>query len=176
MTRLAVLEYPDPRLRLRAREVRTFDPRFATLVDDLFETLYASGGLGLAAPQVGVAEQVLVMDLSGTASAPEVYVNPRILSCGPTQGMVEESCLSLPGITGDVKRALGLRVQAQDRNGQRFERDLENLAAVCLQHEMDHLTGRLFIDHLSMFRRLAIRARAGQRARTAGTQPGAPEA
>jgi peptide deformylase len=155
MARLPILEYPDPRLRTRAQPVDVFDSALSRLVDDLFETMYASRGIGLAATQVDVHRQVIVVDVSGSASAPEVFINPVVLA-DDAVGMVEESCLSLPGLVGNVARATRLRVAARTRDGGRFERDLEDLLAVCVQHEMDHLKGTLFVDHLSPLRRLQV--------------------
>jgi peptide deformylase len=169
MARLQILEYPDPRLRQRSEPVTEFDGDVGRLIEDLFDTLYATKGIGLSAPQVGISRRVLVMDLSGSASEPQVYVNPDILTTGAL-GLVEESCLSVPGVVGNVVRATQLWVRAHDASGQAFERDLEDMHAVCLQHEMDHLAGRLFIDHLSFFRRL--RARAAAAARVRGRKPG----
>jgi peptide deformylase len=163
MACLPILEYPDPRLRLRAQPVAAFDADLSRLIDDLLETLYASRGIGLAAPQIGERRQVLVVDLSGNASSPEVFVNPEILASA-VPGLVEESCLSVPGVVGDVVRATTLRVRAWDREGRSFERTVDGMLAVCLQHEMDHLAGKLFIDRLSLFRRLRIRAGATARA------------
>jgi peptide deformylase len=163
MARLPILEYPDPRLRLHAQPVASFDAGLSRLIDDLFETLYASQGIGLAAPQTGDRRQVLVIDLSGNASSPEVFVNPEILASA-APGRVEESCLSVPGVVGDVVRATTLRVRACDREGRSLERTVDGMLAVCLQHEIDHLAGKLFIDRLSLFRRLRIRAGAAARA------------
>jgi len=156
MARRPILRYPDPRLRERASPVSDFDADLGQLLDDLFETLYSTTGIGLSAVQTGDLRQVLVMDLSGTASEPREYINPEILSTS-ARGIVEESCLSLPGIVGKVIRATQLRVRARDRTGRLFEEELEGMYAVCLQHEVDHLEGRLFIDRLSWFRRLRIR-------------------
>lgn len=164
MAQLPIIEYPDPRLRLRAEPVSVFDVALARLVDDLLETLYATGGIGLSAPQAAHRRQVLVMDLSGNASAPQVYINPEILSSA-VPALVEESCLSVPGVVGNLVRATRLRVRARDPAGQVFERDLEDMHAVCLQHELDHLSGRLFIDHLSLVHRLHIRLAATAQAR-----------
>ncbi len=164
MAQLPIIEYPDPRLRLRAESVSAFDATLARLVDGLLETLYATGGIGLSAPQAAIRRQVLVMDLSGNASAPQVYINPQILTSA-VPALVEESCLSVPGIVGNLVRATRLRVRAHNPEGQVFEQDLENMHAVCLQHELDHLSGRLFIDHLSLVRRLRIRLAAATRAR-----------
>jgi peptide deformylase len=156
MTRLAILEYPDPRLRTRARPVRVFDQALERLVDDMFETMYEARGIGLAATQVDVHRQVVTIDVSSEKNRPEVFINPEILSC-EVEGMVEESCLSLPGVKADVARAIQVRVRTQDRAGQSAERDLEGMLAVCLQHELDHLQGKLFVDRLSFFKRLRIR-------------------
>jgi len=164
MARLSILRYPDPRLRRRSGAVTAFDTDLARLVDDLLETLYGTTGIGLSAPQAGIHRQVLVMDLSGSASAPAVYINPEILASS-MPGLVEESCLSVPGVIGNVVRATQVRVRACDRAGQAFERDLEGMYAVCLQHEMDHLAGKLFVDRLSLFRRLCVRAAAAARVR-----------
>jgi peptide deformylase len=153
-----VLEYPDPRLRTRAEPVRHFDAELACLIDDLFETLYASRAIGLAATQVDVHRQVLAIDLSARGEAPEVFINPRILSRRRI-GIVEESCVSLPGISECVRRATVLRVHYQDRHGQAVEREVNGLLAVCLGHEIDHLEGRLFIDRLSLLKRLRLRWR-----------------
>ena len=166
MTRLPILVDPDPRLRLTATPVEVFDDATGHLIDDLFETLYATRAIALSAPQVGVPREIMVMDLSGTASAPQVFVNPEILSKG-AWGLVEESCLSVPGVTGNVLRATEIRVRAKDRKGETFERDLTAMDAVCVQHEMDHFAGTLFIDRLSLLRRLGLRALAGLRRRSA---------
>lgn len=162
MARRAILEYPDPRLRLQSEPVADFDADLSHLADDLIETLHATGGIGLAAPQVDDRRRVLVMDHSGDASAPRVYVNPVILA-DAAPGLVEESCLSLPGLVGNVIRATQVRVQAQKRDGTRFEHDLTGMEAVCLQHEIDHLDGRLFLDRLSLLRRLRARMAARSR-------------
>ncbi len=167
MARLTILEHPDPRLRMESHAVLAFDGSLARLVDDLFETLYATSGIGLSAPQAGVLQQVVVADLSDDASAPEVYVNPELLSRAGL-GLVEESCLSVPGVVGNVIRAARIRIRAHDRAGEMFERDLEGMHAVCLQHEMDHLKGKLFIDRLSIFRRLRMRAAEAVRSRNRG--------
>ena len=164
MARLDILEHPDSRLRLRSEPVTRFDKDLERLVDDLLDTMYTHNAIGLSSPQVNVPQRVLVADLSGTASAPQVYVNPVILSKA-VWGIVEESCVSIPGVTGNVIRATNIRVRAEDQHGKLFERDLTGLNAVCLQHEIDHLDGKLFIDRLSIFRKLAIRARARAKAR-----------
>ena len=164
MSQLDVLEYPDPRLRLSSRRVTSFDGNLAGLIDNLFEILQETKAIALSAPQVDDRRAVLVMDLSSDGSAAQAYVNPEILSRS-AWGLVEESCLSLPGVVGNVVRATEVRVRAQDRHGNVFERDLVGMEAVCLQHEMDHLVGKLFVDRLSLFQRLRFHAFAGKRAR-----------
>lgn len=156
MTQLEILEYPDPRLRQNAKPVTEFDDRLKQFVNDLFETLYAANAIGLSATQVDNQHRILAIDLSDNASAPQVYINPEILSRS-AWGLVEESCLSVPGVVGNVIRATEVRVRAQNCEGEAFERDLTGMHAVCLQHEMDHLEGTLFIDRLSLFRRLLLR-------------------
>ena len=161
MAQRDILEYPDHRLNLPTTPVTAFDDDLGQLIDDLLETLYATKAVGLSAPQVDDRRAVLVLDLSGDASAPQVYINPEILAKA-AWGLVEESCLSVPGVVGNVVRATEIRVRAQDRTGETFERDLTGMDAVCLQHEMDHLAGKLFIERLSIFRRLRIRAAAAR--------------
>jgi peptide deformylase len=165
MARLNILKYPDPVLRQLASRVTRFDPDLAALIDDLFETLKVTGGLGLSAPQAGQSRRVLVIHVPGDGLGPQAYVNPELLTRA-APGLVEEGCLSVPGIVGNVVRATQVRVRAQDRDGQLFERDLSGMHAVCLQHEMDHLDGKLFIDRLSWFRRWRIRAATERTART----------
>ena len=161
MAQRDILEYPDPRLNLATNPVTLFDDDLGQLIDDLLETLYATKAVGLSAPQIDDQRAVLVLDLSDDASAPQVYINPEILAKA-AWGLVEESCLSVPGVVGNVVRATEIRVRAQDRAGETFERDLTGMDAVCLQHEMDHLAGKLFIERLSIFRRLRIRAAAAK--------------
>ncbi len=157
MARLEILEYPDERLRLPSVPVREFDETLASLVDDLFETLYGTEGMALSAPQVNIRQEVLVMDLSGNATAPKAYINPRILARS-TPGLVQESCLSVPGQTVNVFRATEVQVSARSAEGVTFEKSLSGMEAVCLQHEMDHFAGKLLVDRMSLFRRLRFRA------------------
>ena len=157
MTRLPIIEYPDERLRTPAAPVTVFDAALGSLIDDLVETLHATSGIGLCAPQTGDLRRVLVMDLSEDGSAPQAYVNPEILSRSGF-AIAEESCLSLPGITAKVVRSAAVRVRASDRDGRPFERDLDGMHAICLQHESDHLDGMLFTDRLSRLRRLRFRS------------------
>ncbi len=168
MAILPILAHPDPRLREHAQPVTVFDEELARLVANLSETLRVSGGIGLAAPQTGDRRRVLVIDLSGGESPPEVYINPE-LQPGTTRCLVEESCLSVPGVVGNVVRAISVRVRAQDPQGNTFERELEGMPAVCLQHEVDHLQGTLFIDRLPLLHRLRLRLRRGQLAKSSAT-------
>jgi len=156
MSRLTILEYPDPRLRTRARPVERFDVALERLIDDMFETMYEAPGIGLAATQVDVHQRLIVMDLSEDRSAPLVFINPEVLEREGT-AKTEEGCLSVPGIFDDVQRAARVRVRAQDQSGAAFERDLAGVVSVCLQHEMDHLEGKLFVDYLSDMKRDRIR-------------------
>jgi peptide deformylase len=151
-----ILEYPDPRLRTKAHPVTVFDAELQRLIDDLFETMYSAPGIGLAATQVDAHQRVIVIDVSEQRDQPLVFVNPEILSREGSLS-VEEGCLSVPDIFDDVERATRVRVRAQDRTGVLFERDFEDLLAVCVQHELDHLEGKLFVDYLSDLRRERIR-------------------
>jgi peptide deformylase len=156
MSKRTILEFPDPRLRTKAQPVTRFDAALGTLIDDMLETMYAAPGIGLAATQVDVHKRVIVIDLSKERNEPLVLVNPEILA-REGEASTEEGCLSVPGIFDEVKRAARVRVRAHDRNGQSFERDYEDILAVCIQHEMDHLDGKLFVDYLSDLKRERIR-------------------
>ena len=151
-----ILEFPDPRLRKRAETVTRFDAALGTLIDDMLETMYAAPGIGLAATQVDVHQRVIVIDISREHNEPLVLVNPEILA-REGEASTEEGCLSVPNIFDEIKRAAKVRVRAQDRNGTSFERDFDDILAVCIQHEMDHLEGRLFVDYLSDLKRERIR-------------------
>jgi len=153
-----ILEFPDPRLRTRAEPVTRFDAALGTLIDDMLETMYAAPGIGLAATQVDVHKRLIVIDISEGHNEPLVLINPEILA-REGEAQTEEGCLSVPGIFDEVKRAATVRVRAQDRNGESFEGDYEGVLAVCIQHEMDHLEGRLFVDYLSDLKRERIRKR-----------------
>jgi peptide deformylase len=153
-----ILEFPDPRLRTRAEPVTHFDAALGTLIDDMLETMYAAPGIGLAATQVDVHKRLIVIDISEEHNEPLVLINPEILA-RDGEAQTEEGCLSVPGIFDEVKRAARVRVRAQDRNGESFEGDYEGVLAVCIQHEMDHLEGRLFVDYLSDLKRERIRKR-----------------
>jgi peptide deformylase len=160
MTTLSILEYPDARLRGQTSKVTAFDANLARFADDLIETLRASNGVGLAAPQVNDPRRVLVLDLSDTRTEPQLFINPEILS-RRGQCRVEESCLSVPGVMGSVMRAWSLTVRSQTLAGTECTQEITGPLAVCLQHEMDHLDGILFIDRLSWIERL--RTRFGRR-------------
>jgi len=151
-----ILEFPDQRLRTRAQPVKQFDAELGRLVDDLFETMYAAPGIGLAASQVDVHKRVLVIDISDARNEPLVFINPEILA-REGEAETEEGCLSVPGIFDEVKRAAKIRVRWQNRTGAAFERDYDGMLAVCIQHEMDHLDGKLFVDYLSDLKRQRIR-------------------
>jgi peptide deformylase len=156
MARLQILEYPDPRLRTKAKSVEVFDAALARLAEDMLQTMYEAPGVGLAATQVDVHKRLIVMDVSEGKANPQVFCNPEILTREGV-GITEEGCLSVPGIFDEVKRAATIRARAQDVKGKFFEVDLDGLAAVCLQHEMDHLEGKLFVDYLSDLKRERIR-------------------
>lgn len=156
MARLQILEYPDPRLRTRAQPVEVFDAALGKQVENMFETMYAAPGIGLAATQVDYHKRLIVMDVSEDKQQPLVFINPEILAAEGV-GTGEEGCLSVPGIFDEVKRAARIRARAQDVTGKIFEVELDGLAAVCLQHEMDHLEGKLFVDYLSDLKRERIR-------------------
>ncbi len=156
MALLPILEFPDPRLRTKAQPVEQVDAGLRKLIDDMFETMYAAPGIGLAATQVNVHKRVLVIDISETRDQRLALVNPEIVSHSGMEE-TEEGCLSVPGIYEKVKRAEEIRVRALDRDGQQIEFDADGLLAVCIQHEMDHLEGKLFVDYLSDLKRTRIR-------------------
>ncbi len=164
MAKLNILEFPDPRLKTVATEVNGFDEALTELVSDMTETMYGANGIGLAATQVNVHKRLLVLDVSEDQDQPCVYVNPEILSQSGEQSH-EEGCLSVPGIYASVKRAENVTIRAQDVTGNIFEEQLEGLHAVCIQHEMDHLVGRLFVDYLSPLKRQRIRQKLEKMAR-----------
>ncbi|HUO80919.1 MAG TPA: peptide deformylase [Steroidobacteraceae bacterium] len=170
MTRLTILEYPDPRLRTRATPVARVDDSVRELIDDLLETMYAAKGVGLAATQVNVHRRILVADVSEEKNAPLVFVNPEILTRADV-GTMQEGCLSVPGFFEDVDRAHKVRVRALGRDGQSFEMDAEGLLAVCVQHEIDHLEGKLFVDYLSELKRTRIRKKLEKDHRQRGSEP-----
>jgi len=152
MAKLTILEFPDPRLRTKAQPVTDFGPELARLVADMFETMYEAPGIGLAATQVNVHRQLLVLDVSEEKNQPHVLCNPRVLVKDGIQ-TYQEGCLSVPGIFADVERANQITVEAEDVDGKTFSLQADGLLAVCIQHEMDHLEGTLFVDHISVLRR-----------------------
>jgi peptide deformylase len=156
MSKLNILEFPDPRLTTVAKEVADFDEDLKKLVADMTETMYEARGIGLAATQVNVHKRLLVLDVSEKQDQPRVYINPQIVESSGEQ-VYEEGCLSVPGIYADVKRAEKVTVRAQNLDGTTFEEQLDGLHAVCVQHEMDHLIGRLFVDYLSPLKRNMVR-------------------
>jgi len=156
MTMLAILEFPDPRLRTKAQPVTVFDQALLDLVDDMFDTMYAAPGIGLAATQVNVHKQLLVLDVSEEKNQPLVLVNPKVVVSEGSQ-TYQEGCLSVPGIFADVERADRIVVEAQDRRGEPLRFEADGLLAVCIQHEMDHLVGKLFVDYLSPLKRELVR-------------------
>ena len=168
-----ILEFPDPRLRTRARPVTEFDAALGTLIDDLFETMYAAPGIGLAATQVDVHQRVIAIDTSEDRSGRVELVNPEILSREGEES-TEEGCLSVPGIFDEVKRAAKVRVRAQDRTGAVFERDFDDILAVVIQHEMDHLEGKLFVDYLSDLKRERIRKKLDKERKERSARAAAP--
>jgi len=159
MARLPILRYPDPRLHTVARPVAAVDGRVRTLVDDMLETMYAADGVGLAATQVDVHERVIVMDTSEQHDQPLVLINPEIVSRSDEMAVNEEGCLSVPLIYDRVERAARVTVRALGRDGRTFELEAEGLTAVCVQHEMDHLLGKVFVEYLSPLKRDRIRTK-----------------
>lgn len=158
MAKLKILEFPDPRLRKKAAPVETVDEALNTLIDDMFETMYAAPGIGLAATQVDVHKRLLVADVSSDQSDPWVFINPVIVEKDGVT-VTEEGCLSVPGYYEEVERAEHIRVRFLNRAGDEVEAELEGLLAVCVQHEIDHLDGKLFVDYLSEAKRQRIRKR-----------------
>lgn len=155
---LPILEFPDPRLRKKASPVERVDEELNRLIDDMFETMYAAPGIGLAATQVDVHQRLLVADVSTEKTAPYVLINPEILEKDGV-AITEEGCLSVPGYYEEVERANHIKVRFLDRHGVTNEQEFEGLMAVCVQHEIDHLNGRLFVDYLSEAKRQRIRKR-----------------
>jgi len=156
MPKLKILEFPDPRLRTKATPVQVVDDELRALIDDMFETMYEAPGIGLAATQVDVHKRLLVADVSIDKDAPYVLINPEILEKDGIT-VTDEGCLSVPGFYEEIERAEHIRVRYLDRDGIEIELDVHGLLAVCIQHEMDHLDGKLFVDYLSEVKRTRIR-------------------
>ena len=175
MALLPILEFPDPRLRTRARPVEAVDATLARLIDDMFETMYAAPGIGLAATQVDRHIRLVVMDVSEDKTEPRVFINPEIVSKEGVQ-VYQEGCLSVPGIFADVERADRIRLRARDREFREYELEADGLLAVCIQHELDHLEGKVFVDYLSPFKREQVRKRLDKARRDAKPLPAAEHA
>ncbi|HHH45621.1 MAG TPA: peptide deformylase [Thiotrichales bacterium] len=173
MAILDILHFPDPRLRRRAAPVAQVDDAIRQTVDDMFETMYAAPGIGLAAVQVNIPKRIIVIDISEEKDQPLCLINPEILSREGTEEM-DEGCLSVPGIYEKVQRAERIRVRALDREGTPFELEADGLLAVCVQHEIDHLDGKLFVDYLSPVKRERIRKKLEKQRRHKAPAPAAP--
>jgi len=174
MALLDILTFPDARLRRTAEPVEQVDDKVRRLIDDMFETMYAAPGIGLAAIQVNVARRVIVIDISDDHSEPLCLINPEILARDGVEEM-DEGCLSVPGFFETVTRAERVRVRALDRDGEPFELDADGLLAVCIQHEIDHLDGRLFVDHISSLKRQRIRKKLEKEQRALPQPSAAPQ-
>ena len=159
MTQLTILRFPDPRLHTVAKSVAVVDARLQTLVDDMLQTMYAAEGIGLAATQVNVHERVIVIDVSEERDKPLVLINPEIVWASDEKKVNNEGCLSVPGIYDDVERALSVKVQSLDLDGQTQTHEADGLLAVCIQHEMDHLMGKVFVEYLSPLKRNRIKTK-----------------
>lgn len=172
MAILSILEFPDERLRRKASPVEVFDDALQRAIDDMFETMYAAPGIGLAAIQVNIPKRIVVLDISEEKNAPLCLINPEILERSGV-GEMDEGCLSLPGIFEKVSRANSVRVRALDRYGEPLDLSAEGLLAVCIQHEIDHLEGKLFVDYLSPLKRQMVRKKLKkeQRLRAANKSP-----
>jgi peptide deformylase len=159
MTQLTILRYPDARLHTIAKPVAAVDARVKTLVDDMLQTMYDAEGIGLAATQVNVHERVVVIDISAERDNPLVLINPEIVWASPETAIKDEGCLSVPGIYDDVERAVSVKVQALDLDGKLQIHEAEGLLSVCVQHEMDHLIGKVFVEYLSPLKRNRIKTK-----------------
>ena len=159
MALLPILCYPDPRLHTVARPVAAVDARVVALVDDMLETMYEASGIGLAATQVDTHERVVVMDVSEERNTPLVLINPEISWASPEKQINDEGCLSVPGVYDGVERSAAVKVRALDRDGTSRVIEAQDLLAVCIQHEMDHLLGKVFVEYLSPLKRNRIKAR-----------------
>ena len=177
MARLQILEYPDPRLRTKAKPVEVFDQALAKMVEDMFETMYAAPGIGLAAIQVGVPQRVVTLDLAKKEEPPQpqVFINPEITWHSEEKGIYEEGCLSIPEYYEEVERPARVKVKFLDLEGKPREIEADGLLATCIQHEIDHLNGILFIDHISKLKRDRVVKKFAKAAKLAGTsKPVAP--
>lgn len=159
MSILQILEFPDPRLRKIAEPVTVFDEKLEVLIEDMLETMYEAQGIGLAATQVNVHSRLLVIDVSENRDTPQVFINPEFEILEDELSEYDEGCLSVPGFYETVSRPRAVRISAQDRKGEEFEIDAEGILATCIQHEIDHLDGKLFVDYLSNLKRQRIRSK-----------------
>ena len=167
MALLPILVYPDPRLHTVAKPVASVDERVRQLVADMRETMYDAQGIGLAATQVNVHERVIVIDVSGKRDAPITLINPEIIWASDERRAGEEGCLSVPGIYDGVERAVAIKVRALDEQGKEHTLDAEGLLSICIQHEMDHLQGKVFVEYLSLFKRNRIKTKLAKAQREA---------
>ncbi len=159
MSKLTILEFPDARLRTEAKPVDNVNDEIRTIVDDMLETMYDAPGIGLAATQVNIHQQIVVIDVSEEKNEPLVFINPTVEVLSGDPESMQEGCLSVPGYYEDVTRVPHVRIEAQDRNGDKFQMEATDLLAVCIQHELDHLNGKLFVDYLSPLKRNRIRSK-----------------
>ncbi len=159
MALLPILHYPDPRLRKIAKPVTRFDDRLRHLVESMGQTMYDANGVGLAATQVDVHDRVIVIDISDTRDQLQVFVNPRIVEASAARKLSEEGCLSVPGVYDEVERPERVTIEAEDERGRMFRIEAEGLLAVCVQHEMDHLLGKVFVEYLSTLKQARIKNR-----------------
>lgn len=165
MAILPILQYPDPRLHTRAKPVQAVDARIQGLVADMIETMYDASGIGLAASQVNVHERVVVIDVSEERNAPLVLINPEIVWASPEKHVGEEGCLSVPGIYDTVTRAERVTVEACNEKGEKFTLEADGLLAICIQHELDHLLGKVFVEYLSPLKQNRIKTKLKKRAK-----------
>lgn len=166
MTQLTLLHYPDPRLHTVAKAISKIDDRIQKLADDMLETMYAAEGVGLAATQVDVHERLFVMDTSETRDQPWVFINPEIIERSAEMRLGDEGCLSVPDVRDKVSRHVEVTVRALDRHGKSFDLQAQGLASVCIQHEMDHLLGKVFVEYLSLLKRDRIKSKLLKRSRS----------
>ncbi len=157
MAKLEILEFPDPRLRKIAAPIATVDDAIRNIIDDMFETMYDAPGIGLAATQVNIHQRIVVIDVSEEKDEPLVFINPEVTVLEGEPHAMQEGCLSVPGFYEDVTRIDHVLVKALDRDGNAFELESNDLLAVCIQHELDHLDGKLFVDYISPLKRTRIR-------------------
>jgi len=156
---LQILEFPDPKLRKTAEPVTVFDDKLEVLIEDMLETMYEAEGIGLAATQVDVHKRLLLIDVSENRDSPQVFINPEIEILEDELSEYDEGCLSVPGFYETVSRPRMVKVIAQDSKGEKFEQVAKNILATCIQHEIDHLDGKLFVDYLSILKRQRIRSK-----------------